>query len=174
MKRPVREDNEKKARKLSSNEDSDDEKEEKQAKEMIDDRDNISETKDEPEISREELKNQMDRVEEKLDLILSNMDKKGGIQPSSKFTTDKLMTEKAGQAVLSELGKDIKEAVNENESIDKHDFKGILADHGYRPGSPNTTLSWMEKAANHFHMAKFVKGSFGGNSESSRIELDLE
>lgn len=170
MKGPVRNERERKARKINNSEEEDSSDPENDVDE------NIFQDKvmDGADINNAHLKRQMDRIEDKLDKVLANMDKPGGMQPRNNFSVDALKTEKAGQAVLSELGSELKNALDDQESLDKHEFKEIMASHGFRPGSASTTLNWMAKVASHWDRAEFIKGEFGGSSKPSRIKMNYD
>ncbi|MFB6215393.1 MAG: hypothetical protein ABEJ72_00255 [Candidatus Aenigmatarchaeota archaeon] len=108
-------------------------------------------------------------LEDRLEKIERNTRPQGGSQPRGKFTTDVLHTEKAGQKVLSDLGKEIKQTVDGQGELDKNDFKKLMREHGWTASAERTYRHWMEKISDHFDAFRYEPGEAGGTNRPSRI-----
>jgi len=108
-------------------------------------------------------------IKERLRKIENNTERPGGSQPKNHFSRDALITEKAGQQVLSELGIDLKDKVDKKGSLDKNQFKEVMMDHDWMASADKTYRNWMKKVAAHFDSFKFKVGKSGGSNEPSKI-----
>jgi hypothetical protein len=117
----------------------------------------------------EAIQQDQQEIKERLRKVENNTEKPGGGQPRKHFSRDALIEEKAGQQVLSELGKDLKDKVDKKGSLDKNEFKELMIDHDWIASSETTYRNWMEKVAAHFDSFGFEVGKSGGSNEPSRI-----
>ncbi|MFB6199888.1 MAG: hypothetical protein ABEJ83_03345 [Candidatus Nanohaloarchaea archaeon] len=111
-------------------------------------------------------------MEDSLKKIERNTRQPGGAQPRSKFSREVLTTERAGQEVLTDLGKDLKDTVDEQGELEKDEFKKIMRKHDWTASTDKTYRNWMEKVAAHFDAFEFEVGERGGRNRPSRIVWD--